>query len=135
MVAGPTEIARFAASANCLDPTEDLFDPLAPALALAVAVMPRRPAVDSAAPPTIVLGHPRSSRGQAMRGHTERARIPDEVGRVIGAVGAQRGRPADPASSAGQAAALQHLQRRLAFGVAVGLGQFDVNHQTVPILC
>ena len=61
-----------------------------------------------------------------MRGHTERARIPDEVARVIAAVGAQRGRPAD--------AALQHRQRGLTLGVPVRLGQFDVNLQTVPVL-
>ena len=58
--------------------------------------------------------------------HSQRAKVPDKVARVVGPVGADRGWPAD--------AAFEHRHGRLAFGVAVGLGQLDVDYQTVPIL-
>ena len=100
------EIAQFATSADRLDPAKDLLDPLAPA--------------------AVVLGDPRSSRGQAVRGHAQGPRPPDEVARVIGAVRALGRRPAD--------AALQHLQRGLTLGPAIGLGQLHVDDQAVPVL-
>ena len=120
------EIAQFATSADRLDPAKDFLDPLAPALAVAVARMPGGAAVDGAAPAAVVLGDPRSSRGQAVRGHAQAARIPDEVARVIGAVRAHGLRSAD--------AALQLLKRRSLPGPDVGLGQLDVDDQTVPVL-
>ena len=73
--------------------------------------MPGCVTVDGAAPPALVLSH--------MRGHTQGPRPPDEVARVIGAVRAERGRPAD--------AALQQLKRRLTLGPAIGLGQLHVD--------
>ena len=110
LVASSAEIAQLAA-ADRLDLAEDLFDPCAPAPTLAVSVMPRRPTIDRAAPPAIILGH--------VRGDAERPRVLEEVARVVAAVGAQRGRTRDTA--------LQHLQRRLAFGIAVGLVLFDID--------
>ena len=104
LVAGSTEIAQLAASANRLGPAGDLLDPLAPELALAAARMPGGAAVDGAAPAAVVLGDPRSSRGQAVRGHTQGPRPPDEVARVIGGgprpawPARRRCAPASPAS-------------------------------------
>ena len=83
--------------------------------------------------PSIALRRPRSF--CATWGVTpHRAQDPDEIARVVATVGAQRGRSADPASSAGQAVALQHRQGVLAFGIAIGLGQLDIDHQAMTIL-
>ena len=80
--------------------------------------MPRRPTIDRAAPAGVVLSH--------MRSHAPAARRPDEVARVIGAVRAHGLRSAD--------AALQLLKRRSLLGPDVGLGQLDVDGQTVTVL-
>ena len=61
-----------------------------------------------------------------MRRHAQTAQVPDEVARVVGAVGAKRGSPPN--------AALQHRQGRHALGVAVSLGQLDVDDQPVAVL-
>ncbi len=110
LVAGPAEVAQLDARADRLDPAEHLFDDLAPALTLGVARMPSRTSVNRAAPALFVLGDPRSSRGQAMGCHPQAAQVPDEVARVVGPVGAQRGRSLD--------AAFEHRQGGVPFGVA-----------------
>ena len=68
---------------------------------MAVAGASGRATVDRAAPAALVLGH--------MGRQAQRAQDPDEVARVVGPVGTDRGWPGDPASSAGQAAAFVHL--------------------------
>ena len=118
LVAGPAQVAQLAAGADRLDPTEHLFDLLAPALTLAVAGMPGRVAVVRAASTALGLSH--------MGRHPQTAHIRDEVARVVGQVRAERGWPAD--------AALQHRQGRVSFGVAAGLGQLDINDQPVAVL-
>ena len=80
--------------------------------------MPGRATVDRAAPALFVLGH--------MRRHAQTAQVPDEVARGVGAVGAQRGRSPDTA--------FEHRQGGVAFGVATGLGQLDIDHQAVTVL-
>ena len=53
-------------------------------------------------------------------------RHPGEVACVVGPVGVQRGRSADTA--------FKHREGGVPFGVAIGLGQFDINHQPVTVL-
>lgn len=118
LVAGPDQVAQFAAGAGRLDPAEHLFDQLAPALAAALAGVPRRSTIDRTAPPNLVLCD--------VRRHPQATQSPDEVARVVGPVDAQRGPSAD--------AAFEHRHGRVSFGVAAGVGQLDVNHQPVPDL-
>ena len=61
-----------------------------------------------------------------MLGHAQGPHPPDEVAPVVAAVRAHGRRSAD--------AALQHLKRRCPLGPPVGLGQLDIDDQTVPVL-
>lgn len=61
-----------------------------------------------------------------MRRHSQAAKILDEVARVVGTVHRKRGWSPD--------AALQHRQRGLAFRLALGLSQLNIDDQPVPVL-
>jgi len=56
---GPAEIAQLVAPADRIDRAKDFFVPFASALTLAVAQVPRGPAVVRAAPPAFALGYVR----------------------------------------------------------------------------
>ena len=72
------------------------------------ARVPARATVDGAAPSAVILRDPRSSRGQAMRRDAHGPRPPFQIGRVVAAGRAKRGRTAD--------AALRQLEPRLTLG-------------------
>ena len=101
-------------------PTEVLLDPLADHLADPVAGMPRRPAVDgAAATASVVLRH--------MRPHLALAAGSDEVGGVVGLVGADR-------LWVGAGNAVEHADRRFAFAGTVGMCDHSTDYQPRAIL-
>jgi len=82
---------QLAAGTNRLDRAEDLFDDLATVLTPRVARRSGRSPVDRGAPALFVLSDPRSSWGQVLGRHPQRAQVPDEVARAVGPFRAQIG--------------------------------------------
>src|SRR5271169_4075546 len=104
-----------------LDPTEDLFDSLALALADRVASVPGRAFINGAvAPLMLVLRHVRS--------HRRFPQFPHEILRVVILVSAQRHTLAPTWNPRG------HVEPRIALGCSRGPREPRVHHQPVAIL-
>src|SRR5499427_7868445 len=78
----PPPMPGLAHQAHCLEPSEDLLDPLAPALADPIPRMARRSPVDRTGPARGVLGD--------VGGDAEQAHGLDEIARVIALVRSER---------------------------------------------
>jgi hypothetical protein len=111
-------MADLADAGHCLQPTKDLFNPLALPLAQCVARMPRRSGIDRSAPPVRVL--------RDVRRNMHATEFLHEITGIIAAISAD-----------GHALitrkAFEHQQRCVALGGAIGLEHFRRHHQPVAI--
>src|SRR6516162_2655234 len=112
-------MAQLPHPAYRLHPAEDLFYTLAPPLADRITSMPRRPAVNGALAPLLVLRH------VGRRIHL--ARLGHEVLGIVGLVGTY-------GHWLISRNLLDHHQRRISLGCPIGLQYFDVCHETTAVL-